>query len=60
MEFVNPSTGLRVDGRKPNEIRRIQCKLGLLSRADGSAYFQQGNTRIMAAVYGPREVNFLD
>lgn len=56
MEFINPATGLRLDGRKVNEIRRIQCKIGVLSRADGSAFYQQGNTRVIAAVYGPREV----
>jgi exosome complex component RRP41 len=30
--------------------------MGVLRRADGSAYYEQGNTRVLAAVYGPREV----
>lgn len=32
----------------------------LLRRADGSAYYEQGNTKIICAVYGPREVQYLD
>jgi hypothetical protein len=31
-------------------------RLGLFSRVDGSAYFEQGNTKVIAVVYGPREV----
>lgn len=46
---------LRIDGRRAGEVRKIRCSLGALSRADGSAYFEQGNTRVLAAVYGPRE-----
>eukprot|EP01104_Vermistella_antarctica_P015187 TRINITY_DN4924_c2_g1_i2.p1 TRINITY_DN4924_c2_g1~~TRINITY_DN4924_c2_g1_i2.p1 ORF type:complete len:247 (+),score=61.65 TRINITY_DN4924_c2_g1_i2:207-947(+) len=56
-EYISPE-GLRLDGRRPSELRRIKCKLGLFSRADGSAYFQQGNTKAIAAVYGPREVPY--
>lgn len=47
--------GLRIDGRRPGEVRRIRCALGTLARADGSAYYEQGNTRVLAAVYGPHE-----
>ena len=54
VEFVSPE-GLRLDGRRPNEVRRIRCDMGVLARADGSAYYEQGNTRIICAVYGPRE-----
>lgn len=55
IEYISPE-GLRVDGRRPNEIRKINFKMGLFSRADGSAYYEQGNTKIICAVYGPREV----
>ena len=48
--------GFRTDGRKPNELRRIRCSLGIFSQADGSAYLEQGNTKVLAAVYGPHEV----
>lgn len=30
--------GLRFDGRRADELRRIQCKLGVFSQPDGSAY----------------------
>jgi exosome complex component RRP41 len=49
--------GLRVDGRKPNELRPIKIEVGVLSNADGSAYIEQGKSKILAAVYGPREVH---
>uniref|UniRef100_A0A0P5Q540 Putative Exosome complex component RRP41 n=1 Tax=Daphnia magna TaxID=35525 RepID=A0A0P5Q540_9CRUS len=48
--------GLRIDGRKPNELRRIRCSLGIFAQADGSAYLEQGNTKVLAAVYGPHEI----
>jgi exosome complex component RRP41 len=48
--------GLRLDGRRANELRQIRCKLGVFSQPDGSAYLEQGNTRVLAAVYGPHEV----
>lgn len=48
--------GLRLDGRRPDEIRKLCSKLGVFSQADGSAYLEQGNTKVLAAVYGPHEV----
>ena len=48
--------GLRMDGRKSGELRRIQCNMGVFGQADGSAYLEQGNTKVLAAVYGPHEV----
>lgn len=48
--------GLRMDGRKSGELRRIRCNLGVFGQADGSAYLEQGNTKVLAAVYGPHEV----
>lgn len=47
--------GYRQDGRKPNQIRNINCQLGVYRQADGSAYLEQGNTKVLAAVYGPHE-----
>jgi len=49
--------GLRTDGRKPNELRPVKMEVGVLSNADGSAYIEQGRSKILAAVYGPREVH---
>ena len=49
--------GLRLDGRKPNELRPIKIEVGVLSNADGSAYIEQGKNKILAAIYGPKEVH---
>ena len=49
----------RCDGRKPNELRQIHCKLGVYKQSDGSAYIELGNTKVLATVYGPHEVTFL-
>ncbi len=48
---------IRHDGRKLNELRPIKIEVGVLSNADGSAYVEQGKNKILAAVYGPREVH---
>ncbi len=47
--------GLRIDGRKFNELRPIKIEVGVLNRADGSAYIEWGGNKIIVAVYGPRE-----
>lgn len=49
--------GLRHDGRKPDELRPIKMAVGVLTNADGSAYVEFGGTKVLAAVYGPREVH---
>ncbi|MEM5879178.1 MAG: exosome complex exonuclease Rrp41 [Candidatus Aenigmatarchaeota archaeon] len=48
--------GKRLDGRLPVEMRPIQMKVDVVSRADGSAMVSFGNTVAIAAVYGPRPV----
>ncbi|CAO2835528.1 unnamed protein product [Amaranthus hypochondriacus] len=55
MEFISPE-GLRLDGRRPLEMRQLRAEIGVVSKADGSAVFEMGNTKVIAAVYGPREV----
>ncbi|HVP92129.1 MAG TPA: exosome complex exonuclease Rrp41 [Acidobacteriota bacterium] len=49
--------GIRLDGRKPDELRSIKVEVGVLSNADGSAYIEQGKNKILAAVFGPREMH---
>jgi exosome complex component RRP41 len=49
--------GLRLDGRKPDEMRQVKLEVGVVPNADGSAYIEQGKNRIVAGVYGPREVH---
>jgi|UniRef100_A0A7J2T9Q5 ribosomal RNA-processing protein RRP41/SKI6 (EC 3.1.13.-) len=48
--------GKRIDGRKPQDLRQIRMEVGVLKNADGSALVEMGNTKVLAAVYGPREV----
>ena len=55
-KFIDEN-GLRLDGRRIDQIRDINIKIGVLERADGSCYLEFGNNKIMAAVYGPREVH---
>ena len=45
----------RVDGRALEDMRPLTIKAGVLKRADGSCYLEQGNNKVLAAVYGPRE-----
>lgn len=49
--------GLRVDGRRLDELRPIKIEVGILDKADGSAYLEHGRNKILAAVYGPREAH---
>jgi exosome complex component RRP41 len=49
--------GKRLDGRKPDEIRPLKIEAGVLNRADGSCYLEWGKNKVMAAVYGPRELH---
>ena len=46
----------RSDSRKFDELRKIEAKVGIIKRADGSAMFRIGDTVVIAAVYGPREL----
>ena len=55
-EMVNKK-GIRLDGRKVNEIRPISIEAGVLHRADGSAYLEWGGNKVICAVYGPRALN---
>ena len=49
--------GNRLDGRKFDQLRPIKIEVGVLKKADGSAYIEQGKNRILAAVFGPREAH---
>lgn len=48
---------VRIDGRKLNELRPTKIEVGVLGNADGSAYIEQGKNKILAAVYGPKDVH---
>lgn len=49
--------GKRLDGREFDELRPVTIKAGTLERADGSAYVEMGENKVIAAVYGPRELH---
>jgi exosome complex component RRP41 len=49
--------GLRVDGRRVDELRPLKIEVGILDKADGSAYVEHGRNKILAGVYGPREAH---
>jgi len=49
--------GTRLDGRRLDEVRPFKIAAGVLKNADGSAYIELGNNKIVVAVYGPREVH---
>jgi exosome complex component RRP41 len=49
--------GLRIDGRRLDELRPLRIQAGALHQADGSAFVEWGANKVMAAVYGPREVH---
>ena len=46
--------GKRLDGRKPDELRKIEMKVGVIPNAEGSAQVRFGNTVAIAGVYGPK------
>lgn len=46
---------LRVDGRRWNELRRIHGQMSTQAAADGSSYFEMGNTKVVCIVHGPRQ-----
>ncbi|TKS80685.1 Exosome complex component RRP46 [Collichthys lucidus] len=47
---------MEVCGSSGVSLREFGCEQSLLSRPDGSASFTQGDTSVLAAVYGPAEV----
>ncbi len=51
--------GLRDHGRRPHELRKLQCQVGIFKQADGSSFLEQGNTKVCASVYGPHDVSIL-
>ncbi|MBT9544842.1 MAG: polyribonucleotide nucleotidyltransferase [Candidatus Sericytochromatia bacterium] len=40
--------GVRIDGRKPADIREINCQVGIAARTHGSAVFMRGTTQALS------------
>ncbi|XP_037674723.1 exosome complex component RRP46 [Choloepus didactylus] len=54
---IRTETGAESGLRGPGcSLRHFACEQNLLSRPDGSASFLQGDTSVLAGVYGPAEV----
>jgi exosome complex component RRP41 len=49
--------GIRLDGRKADELRPLKLQVGVLPNADGSAYIEHGKNKILAAAFVPREMH---
>ena len=49
--------GIRLDGRKFDELREVKMEVGVLNRAIGSAYVEWGRNKAIAGVYGPRDLH---
>ena len=49
--------GIRLDGRKLDELRPVKMEVGILPNADGSAYLEQGKNKILVGIYGPNEAH---
>jgi len=47
--------GKRVDGRTPDEMRKVRMEAGIIPEADGSSFVEWGGNKILCGVYGPRE-----
>jgi len=56
-ERLIDDNGLRLDGRRPEDLRPTELQVGVLENADGSAYIEQGKNKIIVGVYGPREIH---
>lgn len=56
------SNGLRVDGRRCDEIRNIKLKLGTVTGISGSSEVEMGMTKVQVCIIGPSEkpASFMD
>ena len=49
--------GLRLDGRRMDQLRETKIRVGIVPNARGSAEIRNGSNIIVASVYGPREMH---
>ena len=54
---MSKNNDIRIDGRAADELRKISIKAGIIKNADGSAIIEFGKNKIIAAVFGPKEVH---
>lgn len=53
-EILSPE-GLRIDGRRWNELRRFKCSISTHPAKDGSSVVEHGNSKVACSVTGPCE-----
>ncbi|MFT7184544.1 MAG: polyribonucleotide nucleotidyltransferase [Oceanicoccus sp.] len=53
---------VRLDGRKLDQVRQVDCEVGLLPKTHGSALFQRGETQALtiATLGGPGDAQMID
>jgi len=47
--------GLRTDGRRPEDVRTVKFKFGVVPLADGSVYYEQGLNKVVVMIHGPQD-----
>ena len=54
--------GIRIDGRKVDEVREVRCNTGVLPRTHGTGLFQRGETQVLsvATLAGPDAAQIVD
>ena len=52
--------GYRSDSRNTDDLREMFLQCGLITQAKGSSYCEMGNTKVVCAVYGPRDIEQRD
>ncbi|RPA80823.1 ribosomal protein S5 domain 2-like protein [Ascobolus immersus RN42] len=53
-ELLSPE-GLRIDGRRWNDLRRVFAQMATQPSSNGSSYFEMGNTKVICTIQGPGE-----
>ncbi len=48
--FFEDGSGVRIDGRKCSEVRKIRARVGGFSNMHGCALFRRGNTSVLSSV----------
>lgn len=57
MKILSRDNNKRQSGRAIDELREVTIKAGIIKNADGSAIIEFGKNKIIAAVFGPKEVH---
>jgi len=57
VKVMSKNNNTRLSGRAADELRKISIEVGIIKNADGSAIIEFGKNKIIAAVFGPKEVH---